>query len=124
MKQRKFKFYFKGGPITVWAFTEENAKILAQAEAIKQGWDPTVLSKSEADEMNKRQYISLLDELKTLPVPGTRIYPPKDKINGRRIDRYEIRSDGEIVAVVDSTCLGLEIDWTLKQVRMCTWDKN
>ena len=44
MKPRKFKFYFKGGPITVWAFTEENAKILAQAEAIKQGWDPTIIN--------------------------------------------------------------------------------
>ena len=45
MKQRKFTFYFKGGPITVWAFTEENAKILAQVEAIKHGWDPRIISK-------------------------------------------------------------------------------
>lgn len=44
MKTRSFKFWFKGGPIIVWAFTEENAKILAQAEAIKRCWDPTLIS--------------------------------------------------------------------------------
>lgn len=52
MKQREFKFYFKGGPITVWAFTEENAKILAQAEAIKQGWDPTIIPKPDLELLN------------------------------------------------------------------------
>ena len=123
MRRRKFTFYFKRGPITVWAFTEENAKILAQAEAIKQGWDPTIISKSEADEINKRRYISLLDELKTLPVPGTRIYLPEDKINGRMIYKYEIGPDG-IVAVVASVCLGLTMELTLKQIRQCTWDKT
>lgn len=43
MKKRQFKFWFKGGPITVWAFTENNAKILAQAEAIKRCWDSTLI---------------------------------------------------------------------------------
>jgi hypothetical protein len=52
MKQRKFTFYFKGGPITVWAFTEENAKILAQAEAIKQCWDPTIIPKPNLEPLN------------------------------------------------------------------------
>lgn len=52
MKQRKFTFYFKGGPITVWAFTEANAKILAQAEAIKQGWDPTIISRPRLEKLN------------------------------------------------------------------------
>ena len=52
MKQRKFTFYFKGGPITVWAFTEANAKILAQAEAIKQGWDPTIIPKPNLEPLN------------------------------------------------------------------------
>ena len=122
MRQRKFKFYFKGGPITVWAFTEENAKILAQAEAIKQGWDPTILSKSEADEMNKRQYISWLDELKTLPVPGTILYAPNDTL-GRKLLYYEIGEDN-IEAIVESNINGLEIYWTLKQVRQCTWKKK
>ena len=73
--------------------------------------------------MDKRKYIAQLHLLETLPIPGTLLYPPNDKVNGRKLDRYEIRSDGEIVAVVDSICLGLEIDWTLKQVRQCTWDK-
>ena len=52
MKTRPFKFYFKRGPITVWAFTEENAKILAQAEAIKQGWGPTIISKPRLEKLN------------------------------------------------------------------------
>jgi hypothetical protein len=52
MNQRQFTFYFKGGPITVWAFTEENAKILAQAEAIKQCWDPTIISRPRLEKLN------------------------------------------------------------------------
>ena len=72
--------------------------------------------------MDKRQYVAQLHLLETLPVPGTKIYPPLDKVEGRRIVRYEIRPD-DIVAVVTDKPLGLEIDWTLKQVRMCTWDK-
>lgn len=74
--------------------------------------------------MDKRKYVAQLHLLETLPVPGTRIYPPEDKLIGKRIDRYEIRSNGEIVAVVASVCLGLTIELTLKQVRQCTWDKN
>ena len=52
MNKKKFTFYFKGGPITVWAFTEENAKILAQAEAIKQGWDPTLTPQPKLEKLN------------------------------------------------------------------------
>lgn len=52
MKPLEFKFYFKGGPITVWAYTEANAKILAQAEAIKRGWDPTVIPKPRIEKLN------------------------------------------------------------------------
>jgi hypothetical protein len=52
MKNKKFTFYFKGGPITVWAFTEGNAKILAQAEAIKLGWDPTIISQPKLEKLN------------------------------------------------------------------------
>lgn len=121
MEKRPFKFYFKRGPITVWAFTEENAKILAQAEAIKQGWDPTIISKSEADEINKRQYISLLDELKTLPVPGTILYTPNNT-QGYKLVCYQI-DEQRIEAIVESHISGLEIYWTLEQVRQCTWDK-
>jgi hypothetical protein len=122
MKRRKFKFYFKGGPITVWAFTEENAKILAQAEAIKRGWDPTIISESEANEMNKRQYISWLEELQTLPVPGTTIYPPMDKVYGRKLLRYEI-TENNIWAVIEGLAENLDLYWTIEQVRKCTWNK-
>lgn len=43
MRKKKFTFNFKGGPIVVWAFNENEAKILAQAEAIHRGWDYTIL---------------------------------------------------------------------------------
>jgi hypothetical protein len=52
MKTRPFKFWFKGGPIIVWAFTYENAKILAQAEAIKRCWDPTIIPTPDIDKLN------------------------------------------------------------------------
>lgn len=45
MKRESFTFYFKSGAITAMAFTESNAQILAQAEAIKRGWDPTIIAK-------------------------------------------------------------------------------
>ena len=43
MKTTPFTFNFKCGPITVRAFNEKEAKILAQAEAIRRGWDYTIL---------------------------------------------------------------------------------
>ena len=52
MKHRKFTFYFKGGPITVWAFDYEDAKILAQAEAIKRGWDPTCIKTPKLEKLD------------------------------------------------------------------------
>jgi hypothetical protein len=39
MQPTKYIFNFKGGPITVWAMNLEEAKICAQAEAIRNGWD-------------------------------------------------------------------------------------
>lgn len=39
MKLTNYTFNFKGGEITVGAFNEKEAKILAQSEAIKRGWD-------------------------------------------------------------------------------------
>jgi len=39
MKLTNYTFNFKGGKITVRAFNEKEAKILAQAEAIKRGWN-------------------------------------------------------------------------------------
>lgn len=44
MKETKYTFKFKGGEITVWALGKEQAEILAKSEAIKKGWDYTVLS--------------------------------------------------------------------------------
>lgn len=52
MKPLWYTFYFMGGPITVTAYTEANAKILAQAEAIKRGWDPTCIEKPKLEKLN------------------------------------------------------------------------
>jgi hypothetical protein len=52
MKTRSFKFWFKGGPIIVWAFNEEDAEILAKAEAIKKGWDSTLIPKPKLSKLD------------------------------------------------------------------------
>ena len=52
MKTRSFKFWFKGGPIIVWAFNEEDARILARAEAIKKGWDSTLISQPRLEKLD------------------------------------------------------------------------
>lgn len=43
MKLYPFTFTFKGGKITVLSLNRERAKIQAQAEAIKRGWDYTII---------------------------------------------------------------------------------
>lgn len=43
MKETKYTFNFKGGPITVWAFNEREARTLARAAAIRNGWDNTII---------------------------------------------------------------------------------
>lgn len=44
MRLTQYTFNFKNGPITVWAFNEIEGRILAQAEAIKRGWDYTIFA--------------------------------------------------------------------------------
>ena len=71
--------------------------------------------------MDKRKYVSLLEELKTLPVPGTILYTPNNT-QGYKLVCYQI-DEQRIEAIIESHISGLEIYWTLEQVRMCTWDK-
>ena len=47
MRKKKFKVFFAGGDVIVGAFSENEAKILAQAQAIKNGWDYTVFKITE-----------------------------------------------------------------------------
>ena len=47
MKKKKFKVFFASGDVIVSAFNEKEAKILAQAQAIKNGWDYTVFKITE-----------------------------------------------------------------------------
>ena len=54
-----------------------------------------------------------------LPLPNTILYPPLDKVNGHKLIRYEIDSDG-MLAIVEGGGGLYEINWTLEQVRMCT----
>ena len=44
MKLYSYTYTFKGGEITVRAMNGEMAKILAQAEAIKRGWDYEIIA--------------------------------------------------------------------------------
>ena len=73
--------------------------------------------------MYKRKYIALLHTLETLPLPGTRLYPPLDKTVGNKLLRYEILED-DILAVVETGICSIELYWTLKQVKQCTWRKK
>ena len=43
MKLYTYTYTFKGGKITVRAMSVEMAQILARAEAIKRGWDYTII---------------------------------------------------------------------------------
>ena len=47
MREKKFKVFFASGDVIVSAFNEKEAKILAQAQAIKNGWDYTVFKITE-----------------------------------------------------------------------------
>lgn len=60
MKPTKYTFNFKGGPITVWALGYEEAKMLAQAEAIRNGWDYTIIEKSN-DGVTLSTFLRLID---------------------------------------------------------------
>lgn len=62
MKQRKFTFYFKGGKITVMAFNEEQGKILAQAKAIENGWDHTIMEKPNIEKLDMHINWNLLSD--------------------------------------------------------------
>ena len=71
--------------------------------------------------MDKRQYVARLHTLETLPMPGTILYPPEDKVVGLKLLRYEIGEE-DMQAVVELND-NLELNWTLKQVKQCTWNK-
>ena len=47
MRKKKFKVFFASGDVIVDAFSENEAKILAQAQAINNGWDYTVFKITE-----------------------------------------------------------------------------
>lgn len=56
-KTREYKFRFNGGYITINAKSEEEARILAQAEAIKKGWNYEILP----DTMSMEELMELID---------------------------------------------------------------
>lgn len=67
MRRYPFTFKFIGGEITVMAFNRNEGKILAQAEAIKRGWDYEVLecrnSVVTEDDIDKRELMLLLEAI-------------------------------------------------------------
>jgi hypothetical protein len=60
MKPTQYTFNFKGGPITVWAMNLEEAKICAQAEAIRNGWDWTIIDKT-TNGVSLSTFLKLID---------------------------------------------------------------
>ena len=62
-RTRKYKFRFKRGYITVEANNEEEAKILAQAEAIKNGWNHEILPNTMSMEELKELIGDKVDEI-------------------------------------------------------------
>lgn len=64
MKKRKYTLHFKGGKITVWAFGYEQARILAQAEAIQKGWDYTIVNNIDINNLPKEfNFVSNINKL-------------------------------------------------------------
>ena len=62
MHTKKYTFYFKSGPITVRATNEERAKILAQAKAIENGWDYTIMENANIEKLDMHINWYLLSE--------------------------------------------------------------
>lgn len=52
-RKRSYTFRFDGGRITVEAYNEEEAKILAQAQAIEKGWDYEILTVMTTEELKE-----------------------------------------------------------------------
>lgn len=59
----EYKFRFDGGYITVEAENEEEARILAQAEAIKNGWNYEILPNTMSMEELKELIGNKVDEI-------------------------------------------------------------
>ena len=47
MRKKKFKVFFSSGDVIVSAFNEKEAKILARAQAIENGWEYKVFKITE-----------------------------------------------------------------------------
>jgi hypothetical protein len=62
-RTREYKFRFKNGYITVNAKSEKDAKILAQAEAIKRDWDYEILPNTMSMEELKELIGDKVDEI-------------------------------------------------------------
>lgn len=70
--------------------------------------------------MNKKEYITLIDELKTLPVPGTILYPPSNK--GHKLLGYRV-GESYIEAIIElPTNPCVELEWSLEQIKQCNWE--
>lgn len=62
MHTKKYTFYFKSGLITVSATSEDRAKILAQAQAIENGWDYTIMENVKLEKLDMHINWCLLSE--------------------------------------------------------------
>lgn len=62
MHTKKYTFYFKSGLITVRATSADRAKILAQAQAIENGWDYTIMANVKLEKLDMHINWCLLSE--------------------------------------------------------------
>lgn len=62
MHTKKYTFYFKSGSITVHTTSEDRAKILAQAQAIENGWDYTIMENVKLEKLDMHINWCLLSE--------------------------------------------------------------
>ena len=76
--------------------------------------------------MDKRKYVAQLHTLETLPLPGTILHSVDNK--DYKLLGYTIGVDGyddiDIYAIIESpTNPAVELEWSLKEVKQCTWEK-
>lgn len=79
-----------------------------------EAYDMMIKIYDEATKINITQI--LIDH--DLPLPGTILYPPLDKIKGDKLLRYEINSEGMFAIVAPNEFL--ELTWSLDRVKQCT----
>ncbi len=89
-RTREYKFRFNGGYITVKAKSEEEAKILAQAEAIKNGWNYEILPNTMSMEELKELIGDKVDEIVDAYTERTNASKDLDSFDETTLDMIKV----------------------------------